>query len=48
MQDEIAALEISDFANSEEYMKRVREIEEKYRDHLAIQEVELNKAIANN
>ena len=48
MNDEIASLEISDFANLEEYNARVQEIREKYFAQLELQETELNKAINNN
>ena len=48
MNDEIASLEISDFANLEEYNARVQEIREKYFAQLKLQESELNKAIGNN
>jgi methyl-accepting chemotaxis protein len=48
MNDEIASLEISDFANLEEYNARVQEIREKYFAQLELQESELNKAIGNN
>lgn len=48
MNEEIAALEISDFANLEEYNARVEEIQQKYLAQIERRENELDKAITNN
>ncbi len=48
MNEEIAALEISDFANLEEYNARVEEIQQKYLAQIERRESELDKAITNN
>ena len=48
MSEEIANLQISDFANLEEYNNKVQEIREKYEQSLNLQNEELNKVIDNN
>ena len=48
MNEEIAGLEISDFANLEEYNKKVEEIQQKYLAQIERRENELDKAITNN
>jgi hypothetical protein len=48
MMEEIQALRIQDFDSYEEYQKEVQRIQDKYAESLALQEAELNKAIANN
>jgi hypothetical protein len=48
MNEEIAALEISDFANLEEYNAKVEEIRQKYLEQIEVRETELNKALTNN
>ena len=48
MSEEIANLQISDFANLEEYNNKVQEIREKYEKSLNLQNEELNKVINNN
>ena len=48
MNEEIASLEISDFANLEEYNARVEEIQQKYLAQIERRESELDKAITNN
>lgn len=48
MADALAALRVQDFASLDDYYKEVERVQKQYQDRMAIQEDELNKAIANN
>ena len=48
MQEALAAIRIEDYASIEEYYEEVERVQEQYQEQLALQEEELNKAIANN
>lgn len=48
MQEALAAIRIEDYASIEEYYEEVERVQEQYKEQLAMQEEELNKAVANN
>lgn len=48
MADALAALRVQDFASLDDYYKEVERVQKQYQDRMALQEDELNKAIANN
>lgn len=48
MADALAALRVEDFASLDDYYKEVERVQNLYQDRMALQEEELNKAIANN
>lgn len=48
MQEALAAIRIEDYASIEEYYEEVERVQEQYQEQLALQEEELNKAVANN
>ena len=48
MQEALAAIRIEDYASIEEYYEEVERVQEQYQEQLAMQEEELNKAVANN
>lgn len=48
MADALAALRVQDFASLDDYYKEVQRVQDEYQERMAIQENELNKAIANN
>ena len=48
MADALAALRVQDFASLDDYYREVERVQKQYQDRMALQEDELNKAIANN
>lgn len=48
MADALAALRVQDFASLDDYYREVEKVQKQYQDRMALQEDELNKAIANN
>ena len=48
MQEALANVRVEDFASQEEYYAELQRIEEQYREQMAKEEAELNKAIGNN
>lgn len=48
MADALAALRIEDFASIDDYYAEVERIQKQYQDEMALQEAELQKAVANN
>lgn len=48
MADALAALRVQDFASLDDYYQEVERVQKQYQDRMALQEDELNKAIANN
>lgn len=48
MADALAALRVQDFASLDDYYKEVQRVQDEYQERMALQENELNKAIANN
>ena len=48
MQEALAAIRVEDYASIEEYYEEVERVQEQYQEQLALQEEELNKAVANN
>lgn len=48
MEEALAAIRIQDFANIDDYYTEVKRVQKQYENELAIQQIELQKAINNN